>query len=162
MNSENILKTVRKVIARVVEEASFVFTDELGPELKGAAEMWDAQGVSLSFTGEQSGCFRIWADRAFARLLAANMLGLDMSAGPEQEIGTDALREMTNIIVGNSLTEIFGDRAVFNLGIPEQALDSLKIPDYERTDGIWLQAEDYTLLCVVDILTEDSGFKSEK
>jgi len=160
MNSEKTAAALRGVVARVLEDASFVFTDELDPATafaeKPSAETpeaiaWDAMGVALTFGGAKTGAFRLWADSPFAGLLAANMLGLDMSddCGPEKRL--DALKETANIIVGNALTEIFGDTVVFELGIPQQADRALLAADSSRSDAVWLQAEGYRVLCVLAI-----------
>jgi CheY-specific phosphatase CheX len=150
MNNEQAVKTVRTVIGRVLEDASFVFTDELDESVRPDAASWDAAGVALTFSGDRSGVFRIWTDPPFASLLAANMLGIDTGGPAAKDKGTDALKEMVNIITGNALTEIFGDKAVFSLGIPVLADEKLKAADCGRDDAIWLSAEDYKILCVMD------------
>lgn len=151
MNSATISTTVRSVIARVLEEASFVFTDTMDEHDKPDPALWDPWGISLSFAGPQTGCFRVWAEEPFARTLAANMLGIDNS----EEIGHDKVRdafmEMTNIFVGNALTELFGETAVFSLGIPEKADDGLKNADASRPDAIWLSAEGLPVLAVMEL-----------
>jgi hypothetical protein len=153
MNKEQMVERIRNVVARVLEDASFVFSDELQADARPDLALWDAEGVALSFTGEKSGVFRIWTDKAFAMLLAANMLGVDTSSPTAIEKGNDALKEMVNIIVGNALTELFGEVAVFNLGIPEKAEATRQTIDCGRDDAIWLAAEEYKVLCVIDIIT---------
>jgi CheY-specific phosphatase CheX len=151
MNNEQTGKTVRTVIGRVLEDASFVFTDELDEAARPDAAAWDALGVALAFSGERSGVFRVWTDRPFAQLLAANMLGIDTDGPAAGEKGTDALKEMVNIIAGNALTALFGDVAVFNLGLPAPADEKIKAADCGRSDAVWLAAEDHRILCVVDV-----------
>jgi CheY-specific phosphatase CheX len=151
MNSANIVQTVRAVIARVLEDAAFIFSDELETAANPADAPWTAEGVSLKFSGERTGCFRLWADDGFANLLAENMLGLDVADEQAQEKKIDALKEMVNIIVGNSLTELFGTAAVFELGIPQRAETALRDADCGRSDAIQLQAEGNRIVCVVDL-----------
>jgi hypothetical protein len=151
MNSATIIETVRAVIARVLEDAAFIFSDELETEANPSQEPWTAEGVSLKFSGERSGGFRLWADDGFANLLAENMLGLDVADEQAREKKIDALKEMVNIIVGNSLTELFGTEAVFELGIPQRAESTLREADCRRSDAIQLQAEGNRIVCVVDL-----------
>jgi hypothetical protein len=148
---DNRATVVRAVIARVLEDASFIFTDGIDPGEMPALTMADTLGVSLSFSGEKSGTFRVWADPGFAGLLATNMLGIDPAEAAAPEKRMDALKEMVNIIVGNALTELFGDTAVFNLGIPEQADPAARENDCARSDGVWLQAEGSPVLCVLEL-----------
>jgi CheY-specific phosphatase CheX len=151
MDKEQVVTTMRTVVARVLEDASFVFSDDCAVDSRPDPAGWDAVGVSLTFGGEKSGVFRVWTDRPFAALLAANMLGVDITGPDAEKKGTDALREMVNIIAGNALTGLFGEVAVFNLGIPAPADEKLKTEDCGRTDTVWLAAEDNTIVCVVDI-----------
>ena len=154
MRSEESSRTVGAVIARVLEDAAFIFTDELEPETHPSAA-WTADGVSLTFSGERSGSFRLWADEGFVSLLAENMLGIVPDDPTAQEKKADAFKELVNIIAGNSLTELFGTTAVFELGIPQRADGATREADCVRADAIRLQAEGNSLVCVVDI--EDKG-----
>ena len=90
------------------------------------------------------------------RLSAAfleNMLGIDAeNAGPEiKRQKADALKEMVNIITGNSLTELFGASRVFKLGIPAKADAACMASDCSRADAIRLMAGNDRVLCVVDL-----------
>jgi len=151
MNNKELANTVRGVIVRVLEDASFVFTDELAPEERPPAETWDAEGVSIEFKGEKTGRIRLWSDKGFGAMLATNMLGIDSSDPAINEKGADALREMVNIIAGNAMTELFGDTAVYELSIPVEADVALRAADCIRSDAVWLTAEDKKIVCVVDL-----------
>ncbi len=153
MNKEQIAGNLRTVVCRVLEDAVFIFAEDLD-ESEKPKEEWDAEGASISFKGEATGVFRLWVDRSFAPLLAANMLGVEPEQPGIDRKGEDALREFLNIIAGNALTAIFGDSAVFSLSIPEKADEGRKESDYSRTDGVWLSAEEHRLLCVLDIEQE--------
>lgn len=151
MNNEEITKKVRSVIVRVLEDASFVFSDELAPEERPSGVNWDAEGVSLSFSGDRSGFVRLWADRGFGSILAVNMLGIDGGDPQVGEKGGDAFREMVNIIAGNAMTELFGQTAVIELGIPASADAAMRAADCARSDAVWLSAEEMKIVCVVDL-----------
>jgi hypothetical protein len=151
MNNIGSVAVLRKVVARVLEDASFVFTDDIDTGERPLPEGWNATGVSLSFTGGKSGVFRVWADVALVPLLAANMLGLDQESPEARDKGKDALREMVNIIAGNALTELFGDALLFSLSIPEITDAALKTVDCNREDALWLSAEGNAIVCVLDV-----------
>jgi chemotaxis protein CheY-P-specific phosphatase CheC len=142
---------LRTVVTRVLEDASFVFTDDLPAALNAGAAPDQVQGVSLSFAGASSGSFRLWGGAAFAALLSANMTGIDAAQPEAREKGIDAMKEILNIIAGNALTELFGSVAVFNLGIPANADPAQFAMDRTRSDGVWLMAEEHPLLCVADL-----------
>jgi hypothetical protein len=149
MNPEPVHAALKAVITRVLEEAAFIFSDDLSGEEKPSAVAWNPSGVSLSFTGQRSGTLRLWATPALLPLLSSNMLGLDAGSDRAREKGIDALRETANIVLGNFLTEYYGTEAVFNLDIPVCADPALLQSDCHDDAGIWLQAEGNALLTVV-------------
>jgi CheY-specific phosphatase CheX len=151
MNSIERTDQVRKVMARVLEDASFVFADDLPPAAQEGISSETIMGVSLAFKGERTGEFRLWADPPFAALLAANMTGIDADSPQALEKGADAMKEMMNIIAGNALTELFGTTAVFDLGIPQKADTTLFAADRTTPNGVWLMAEEHPVLLVTDI-----------
>jgi CheY-specific phosphatase CheX len=151
MNSIERTDLVRKVMARVLEDASFVFADDLPPGAQEEVSSENIMGVSLAFKGERAGTFRLWANPQFAALLAANMTGIDADSPLVREKGADAMKEMMNIIAGNALTELFGTTAVFDLGIPIEAERALFDTDRTSHSGVWLMAEEHPVLLVTDI-----------
>jgi CheY-specific phosphatase CheX len=149
MLSDDRRETILSVIGSVLEDAAFIFTEAIDPA--AGSEPAAIEGVTLSFSGERSGVFRLWAEEGFLKLLAANMLGIEENDADARERRADALREIINIITGNVLTELFGTVAVFELGIPAQADAALREVDWTRADAIRLQAEGNRIVCVVDI-----------
>jgi|WetSurMetagenome_2_1015567.scaffolds.fasta_scaffold24391_2 CheY-specific phosphatase CheX len=151
MNSNERMDLVRKVMARVLEDASFVFADDLPPAAREGVSPENIMGVSLAFSGERTGEFRLWANSSFAALLTANMTGIDADSPIVREKGADAMKEIMNIIAGNALTELFGTAAVFDLGIPHQADRALFEADRTSSSGVWLLAEEHPVLLVTDL-----------
>jgi CheY-specific phosphatase CheX len=151
MNSIERTDLVRKVMARVLEDASFVFADDLPLAAQEGVSPENIMGVSLAFHGERTGEFRLWANPSFAALLTANMTGIDADSPLAREKGADALKELMNIIAGNALTELFGTTAVFDLGIPHEADKVLFEADRSAGSGVWLMAEEHPVLLVTDI-----------
>lgn len=140
-----------EVISRVLEEAAFVFTDNLDAQDLPDPLTWDAQGVALKFTGEESGEMRMWASKGFARCVAANMLGVSEEDESSAAKGLDALKESINIIVGNYLTAIYGEEPIFDLGLPEPVDRERLSADLSDPSAVLLAAEDYPILFVVEI-----------
>jgi CheY-specific phosphatase CheX len=151
MNNDERTDLVRKVMAGVLEDASFVFADDLPTAAQEEVSPENIMGVSLAFNGERAGTFRLWANPPFAALLAANMTGIDAGSPLAREKGVDAMKEMMNIIAGNALTELFGTTAVFDLGIPCEADRALFDADRTARSGVWLMAEEHPILLVTEI-----------
>lgn len=151
MNKEPINEIARQVVSRILEDAVFVFTDALEQEEKPELDTWKPEGVSLYFTGQPSGVFRLWVDNAFARIAARNMLGVELDDEQSAQRGKDALKEILNIIVGNFLTEVYGDTPVFSLGLPQPVAIEKLSDDYRAENSLWLKAEDIPMLCVFDL-----------
>jgi hypothetical protein len=140
---------VQEVVRRILEESAFIFADPLKPEERPDIGNWRPLGVSLDFSGETSGTLHLWAEEGFAYYAAANMLGMDENSPEAAAKGTDALKEILNMTAGNVLTGIYGEKPVFNLGIPRTSDAGLLAEDYAGNTGIWLEAEGYELLFIL-------------
>jgi hypothetical protein len=143
--SPEFSEALSKVSVRILEEAAFLFSDDLAPADRPDAS-WDPIGASLSFEGEEeSGHILVWADRAMAKSLASNMLGLDEDDPASASHLTDALKELLNMVLGNVLTEVWGTAPVFHLGIPQRLEPSQWRPS-ELSRGVWLSVEGHPVV----------------
>lgn len=142
------LETLERVISEVAEGAAFVFTDKLAQE--PAPGSWSPVGVQLSFHGDPGGRIRLWADPGFARLAAANMLGVDEESDEAGERGIEALKELLNIIVGRFITSAYGDDRVFELGLPASVPPALISSDHTAENQCWIDADSHPLLFVLE------------
>ena len=143
--------TMAAVIGRILGEAAFMFADPLEPAARPRLEEWKVIGVSLMFSGDVSGEFRLWTSPSLARGIAVNMLGLDQAAQVSAEKLADALKEIVNIIVGNSLTDLYGDKVAATLGLP-RLIDPAALPaDYEDPAALWHSIEGEAALCIMNI-----------
>ncbi|MBD3344727.1 MAG: hypothetical protein GF401_06660 [Chitinivibrionales bacterium] len=149
MSELNNNEVASQVIARILEDAAFIFTDRLDGNEMSELERWNATGFSLSFTGERSGSLCMWADDSFARYAAANMLGIDENDDDAEDKGKDAMKEILNMVVGNFITALYGEDPIFDLGIPERLPDESLGEDLNSKDTVWLQAEGNPVLFVV-------------
>jgi CheY-specific phosphatase CheX len=73
--------------------------------------------VEIAFRGVFSGRLVLTVSGPILAVVAGNMLGEDESAMP-REAQLDALGELANVICGNVLPEIAGDRETFSLTPP--------------------------------------------
>ncbi len=108
---------------RVFEQAAFMFADEVD-SIEHRLDI----GVSLSFSGENSGTFELWTVGELAVTIADNLLGenAELSGDALKARQTDAVKEMLNIIAGNLITDLYGTEPIYNLAIPEK----IEIPDF--------------------------------
>jgi hypothetical protein len=141
----------QQTIGRILGDAAFIFTDVLDEKAKPSAADWDAEGVSLTFTGRPSGELRMWVGSGFARVAAANMLGIDTESGEARQKGIDALKELLNMVVGNFITAAYGDTPVFDVGLPRTLPRERLAQDFSHPDAIWLEAEGNPVLFVVQV-----------
>jgi len=151
MTDNAIKETLAKVAGRVLEDAAFIFTDNLDESCRPAADSWIAEGVSLDFSGQVTGELHMWAADGFARYAAANMLGIEEDSDGARQKGMDALKEILNMIVGNFLTEQYGQKKIFNLGLPRQLPPDGCWQDCERAHALWLEAEGNVIMFVIAI-----------
>lgn len=140
-------EALSKVAVRILEEAAFLFSDDLAPADRPERD-WRPVGASLAFEGsDDSGHIEVWADPAMVRSLASNMLGLDEDDPESSSHVADALKELLNMVLGNVLTEVWGTGSVFHLGIP-----TLLPPESWRAHaasrGLWLSVEGHPVVFV--------------
>lgn len=153
-NNETVREIAIRVISRVLEESAFIFTEELDGGDRPSLDTWDAIGVSLVFKGKPGGTVHMWAGNTFACYAAANMLGVDQEDCCVNEKGIDALKEALNMVVGNFITEAFGEEQVFDLALPQKIEQPLLHSDYNNENAIWLEAETEPILFVVTLYDE--------
>jgi hypothetical protein len=150
MEMNTLREIATQTISRILGEAAFIFTDALAEGAKPPGAAWDADGVSLRFFGSPGGELRMWVGKGFACYAAANMLGLDADSEDARRKGTDALKELLNMIVGNFITAAYGDTPVFELGLPKNVARDLMEKDFVNPDAVWLGAEGNPVLFVIE------------
>ena len=156
MPEKKIDSTTIAVISRIIGDAAFMFTDPLDSATRPPLADWKALGVRLSFSGDIAGEFRLWAPPTLARGIAINMLGVDQTTQLPDEKLEDALKEIVNIIVGNFITDMYGDAVVSTLGLPSMIEQASLVEDYQNPSSMWLSVEGDPVVCFMRI-TEESG-----
>jgi CheY-specific phosphatase CheX len=76
----------------------------------------DYSRASVSFDGPFHGCLLISLTSDILSILSSNMLGQEEPVSKQLE--EDALRELANVICGNTLPAIYGLKEIFNLDAP--------------------------------------------
>ncbi len=145
MNKDEVKQIALEVVGRVLEETAYVFTDEIENEAIPNRDDWIVDGVKLFYKeedGDRSGAVHLWVPNGFASYAASNMLGLDEDDEKAVAKGMDALRELLNVILGNLLTEVYGDDPIFDITLPTALSNKNLIRDYDAEFGVWLEAED--------------------
>jgi len=142
--SSEMREAMEIVATRILEDAAFLFTEDASDAGARFGSGWVPSGAQLRWEGPSCGTMRVWADPSLLPVLAANMLGIDEDDPDALAKGADALREILNMVVGNSLTEAWGPGPVFHLGIPQDADPDLLASD--MVDGHWIDADDHPVL----------------
>jgi hypothetical protein len=105
--------------AQALETQAFLFVDPAEAEQCACPEK--ALVISMSFRGSQQGRLALGVSAAFARVLAANILGIEPEDAAAEAGGIDSAKELLNITCGSLLTSLYGETPVFDLTVPECA-----------------------------------------
>lgn len=112
-----------EVFCGILERCAFMFGEPVDKgELAVAGQPF--VGAEMSFAGPV--CGRLWmaVPRQACPQIAANVLGMEPDEPFVVEHATDSLKEILNVVCGNLMTAIAGDKPVFDLSIPQvQELD---------------------------------------
>ncbi|MFH1009661.1 MAG: chemotaxis protein CheX [bacterium] len=115
--TSDIHQVLMTVASRVFETSAFMRV--LPPEEVELSQSPVSLAASISFSGPLEGRLIFAISPEILPLMVTSMLGLDEIEEIGEEAKRDALLEILNIICGNVLTEIHGDRPVFKLSPPE-------------------------------------------
>lgn len=118
MMNDEIVDVLKEVTVSVLETAAFLFIDEEELELTDCVDQ-KMTGGEINFSGHKNGRVNLWMSSEALDATAKNMLGLDDESEVSIKQQNDALLEILNMISGNVLTSIFGDKVVFKLSIPQ-------------------------------------------
>ncbi|MCD6288717.1 MAG: chemotaxis protein CheX [Candidatus Hydrogenedentes bacterium] len=103
----------------VFEKLVFMFGDVADKEEISQTLTEDYIHVSMNFTGQSArGMFALAVPAETSMEIAANVLGVEQDDQLAAAQATDALKEVLNVICGNLLTSVAGEKAVFNLTVP--------------------------------------------
>lgn len=109
---------------RTLSDATISALERTAMVLAEPAESPDSLSPStrfarISYRGPRQGTLILSATDTFLRDLAASLLGVEPSEVSVDTHGTDALKEMANILGGSVVLAMAGDVCEFSLGLPE-------------------------------------------
>ncbi len=113
------LDTLGEVFGEIVEQMAFMFVEAIEEGDEAVPAPSECLIAHLKFGGEFSGKLSIAVPTEMCAELAANMLGEEADDPDAIAKGTDALKELLNVLCGNLLTAFAGEDPVFDLGVPE-------------------------------------------
>jgi chemotaxis protein CheY-P-specific phosphatase CheC len=114
---EQLEKTLSNIAIETFEKLAFLFAFPAEEADPGQPDSMVT--ASVSFAGSFSGLLIMKVSAESLPELAANMLGVDEDEETTSDQQHDALKETLNVICGNLLPAIAGNREVFNIGPPE-------------------------------------------
>jgi len=152
------------VVCHVLEQTAFLF-----PEPADLADGISFDGreylsASLPFSGDHTGCVVLVMPVEMSRELAANLLGEDDDVDISPEKQYDAAKEILNIIVGQLLIQLYGDKALFDLtppkvkGIGQEELFAL----IEQNEYALSVADDYPIVAIMNPVVTDHEHQSSR
>lgn len=149
MDNETVKELLREIMTSVLESAAFLFVDEERAELPNVNET-SFRGARIQFTGFKEGRVFLWMTEETADVAARNMLGHDDDYEINDKQRDDVLMELLNMITGNLLTGVFGEKVIFKLGVPE-ILTSEEIPELLPETTVVLSTDESPLVISVDM-----------
>ncbi len=106
--------TLARLVVDALERTAFVLADPCADtEHLPAADTF----AQIDFHGPSDGNVELHASRAFARNLAASILGAEPNEITDGQ-SEEALRELANIVGGSVITALGGSDCRFSLGLP--------------------------------------------
>ncbi len=149
----------------VLEKTTLLALEEWGLMLCDRSEevaehyFADVSGLllaSMRFQGILKGQIYVLVQEAFSEALCRNLLAKESEEAVSHDEKEDVLRELCNVILGNYLTEAYGDDTVFELTLP--MVRAISGSDLERFFNNDLQlaviADDQPLAVAVGPLEE--------
>lgn len=110
-------EVIEKVFCEVLEKFAFMFVE---PAERNDLSLADETFLmaDMRFSGEINGTLKLAVPGELSLEIAANILGIDPEQIEDDERAKDAIREVLNVTCGHLMTEISGDKPVFNLSVP--------------------------------------------
>ncbi|MBD3243365.1 MAG: hypothetical protein GF331_22435 [Chitinivibrionales bacterium] len=111
-------KVIEGAFCSVLEKMAFMFAEPMHPPYE-APDTADAyMRVSMRFGGVLRGDMDLALPETICAEIAANMVGRADDAADASTQTVDAVKEVLNVTCGQVLTDLAGDRPMFELSIP--------------------------------------------
>jgi chemotaxis protein CheY-P-specific phosphatase CheC len=153
---------LKEIVSSVLEQTAFLFPETVdlndGVSFDGHDMLW----ASIDYSGDREGEVTLIIPLDLCRELATNLLGEDPEDNDEKEKAIDAAKEILNIITGQLLTRLYGEKALFNLSAP-QIKDFVQeefFSTLEQKDYVCNLVDDYPVIATLTTRTEEYEYKS--
>lgn len=115
----NFIDVFKHVSTKILEEWGMMIVDETvdAKKMFEPSENYYVSMVNFKGRGTMNGNYTVLCQSKFVDCLAHNLLGTDEEVTEEQKL--DALKEMSNVLTGNLITEFYGADTTFDLMPPE-------------------------------------------
>jgi CheY-specific phosphatase CheX len=141
------------VLSGVLERFAFVFVEASDGD-PGIAGFKDRLlQAAIMFRGKAEGAIALSAPAALCKEMAANILGMDPEEA-DDDAGEDALKEIVNVICGEMMPVLFGEKEVVDLTVPALCrIDSGKWQELAADPGtVKLWVEDQPILASLTVV----------
>jgi CheY-specific phosphatase CheX len=138
----------------VLERFAFMFAESCDERYEAGD---GGYAVELSFSGPDCGTLRIAANEVMCRELAVNVLGADDIDELDPSAPCEALKELANIVLGQLVADMFGDKAVFALSIPTLLTDVGNAPLRDEVASVTLLVDDEPLIASLAVAERQPG-----
>jgi CheY-specific phosphatase CheX len=109
------MSPLETILSEVLANMAFMFGE---PVTGDAPPEPDWLECVISYRGPQRGELKLRCPEAFADVLAANLLGMEPGSPELAARIEDTVKELLNVICGQTVTTYFGRQAAFDLTIP--------------------------------------------
>ncbi len=140
-----------EVVKQVLERFAFMFS-----EIDDEARFVEVEGpflyASITFSGNRQAVISLTAQESLCKEMACNILGVEPSE-IDAEAGSDALKELANVVCGELIPALYGNKEVFDLTVPSAyRIDSGKWQELVADrDNMQLWVEDRPMLASLTI-----------
>lgn len=108
--------SLAEMTIRMLERTAMVLAE---PVPDGEEHARPTRAARITYRGPSEGVLFLCATDLFLSELAASLLGVDTSEINVETHGSDALREMANIVGGSVILAMSGEVCEYSLGLPE-------------------------------------------
>jgi len=112
-------EALSRVVPRILEQAAFLFPEPVENPDEFPLENHELVMATIDYSGDCNGRMAMIVPFELCSEISSNMLGEEIEETNFREKVLDAFKEVLNIITGQMLTEVYGDKAVCNLQAPE-------------------------------------------
>ena len=115
MSNRKVMEVINETVSGVLEQTAFMFPEPVDMVSGVSFENFEYILVKLNFSGEKNGDIKMIIPIDFCAELSANLLGEDIGDVDPEENNFDSAKELLNIVSGQILVNLFGNKALFSL-----------------------------------------------